>query len=126
MKRYKIGILGFLILFLVSFSFAFAETQVVSATISSAPGAAGGWTSALAPMGGSGKGFLNISVYGATWSATVTLQRSFDSGVSWYDITTFTANAQKALVDKEGGVRYRIGVKNAAYSSGSVALRLSR
>jgi hypothetical protein len=117
-------IIGFVFGLLLISSVAWAGA--VTKTISSAPPAAGTWTGAIAPLGQSGNGFLNISVYGATWSGTVTLQRSFDDGVSWYDITTFTANRQKALVDREGGVRYRIGMKNGAYSSGSVAVRLSR
>ena len=117
-------VIGFIfgLLLISSVAWAGAVTQ----TIASAPPAAGTWTGAIAPLGKTGNGFLNVSVYGATWAGTVTLQRSFDSGVTWYDITTFTSNAQKALIDKEGGVRYRIGIKNTGLTSGSVAVRLSR
>lgn len=71
---------------------------------------------------------LNINVYGATWSATVTLQRSFkdESNETWYDVEEYTSNTEKALVDCERGNRYRIGVKTDDFTSGSVVVRLSR
>lgn len=97
----------------------------VSTTISGAPPSAGTWTSAISSTHQNPSGFLNISVYGAAWAGTVYLQRTFDSGTTWYDVTTFTKNAQKALVDQEAGVRYRIGMKSGGYTSGSVAVRLS-
>lgn len=111
------------IIVLMMISLAWASGSVTQ-TISGAPPATGTWTSAIAPLY-KGNGFLNVSVYGAVWSATVWLQRSFDKGVSWFDVMSFTVNSQKALIDQEGGVRYRMGVKSGGYSSGSVAVRLS-
>ena len=95
-----------------------------SATVNSDE-TAGTWTRGYAPYFHNDNGFLNISVYGATWVGTVTLQRSFDDGTTWYDVTTWTANAQKALIDKQINSMYRLGCKNGEYTSGSVAVKLS-
>ena len=102
----------------------FSMAKSVTQTISGAPPAAGTWTSGMAPLRAPGNGFMNISVYGTTWDATVFLQRNFQS-TGWVDVTSFTSDTQKALIDKEGGVQYRIGVKSGGYTSGSVAVRLS-
>lgn len=72
------------------------------------------------------KGFLNYSVFGAAWSATVVLQRSFDSGVSWVGYDSFSANKQGTITDFEDGVLFRLGIPHGDYNSGSVALRLSK
>ncbi len=121
MKK-KIALFVLVMVFLAVTAFAGSVTQ----TINSAPGGIGTWTTPIYPLSPSTRsGFLNVSIYGTAWVATVYLQRAFDSGTTWYDVTTFTANAQKALVDREGGVRYRIGVKAGGYTSGSVAVRLS-
>ncbi len=97
----------------------------VTQTISSSPGASGTWTDALSATFENASGFLNIHVYGATWSATVTMQKSFDSGSNWYAVTTWTANAERSITDLEEAVTYRIGVANGDFSSGSVDVRLS-
>ena len=120
MKK-KIAIFILFILFMVSGA---GEAAVVSKTINSAPPAAGTWTDAISALYQNRSGFLNISVYGTTWAGTVFLQRRFQGG-TWYDVTSFTTNTQKALVDREGGVSYRIGVKSGGYTSGSVTVRLS-
>ena len=65
-----------------------------------------------------------MSVSG-TWVATVTLQRSFDSGSTWLDVKTWTGNAEEALCDPEVGVQYRIGVATGNYTSGTVEVRIS-
>ena len=121
MKKRIAVLTGVLVLLTV---FAFAGNSVTK-TVAAAPGGSGTWTDVIAPLYKTGSGFLNISVYGATWSATVYLQRAFDGGTTWYDVTTFITNTQKALVDREGGVKYRIGVKSGGFTSGSVAVRLS-
>lgn len=61
-----------------------------------------------------------------TWVATVTLQRSVD-GVSWVDVSTFTANAVATFLDGLDNVAYyyRIGVKVGGYTSGTIQLGLS-
>jgi len=67
---------------------------------------------------------FNISLSG-TWVATVSLQRSFDNGVSFNNITdgTFTANTEKRVDDPAGSVRYRWNC--SAFTSGSVVYRIS-
>lgn len=105
-----------------------ASISYVSQTINSAPLADGTWSSALSPYRNDPSGHLNIYVYGAAWSGTVTLQRRLATTAgyeTWADVRTWTANTQKALVDPEPGAQYRIGIKNGAYTSGSVYVRLS-
>lgn len=62
-----------------------------------------------------------------TWVATVTLQRSFDEGTSWIDVTTYTTNGTVAFDDglSNQDVLYRIGVKTGDFTSGTVELTLS-
>ena len=70
-------------------------------------------------------GYFNISISG-TWAGTVTVQRSFDSGSTWFDVATWTDNTQEYGFEPERGVYYRIGMKLGGYSSGSPVLRLSQ
>jgi len=70
------------------------------------------------------KGHFNISLSG-TWVGTLTVQRSFDSGSTWFDVKTFTQNAQEYGYEPEGGIYYRAGVKTGEYTSGTVVVRLS-
>jgi len=117
----KITLLFFIIVFLliVNSNRLYAANESVTAAAS----AQNTWTSIIAPA--SGTGFLNVSVSG-TWVATVTLQRSFDWGSTWHDVTTWTANAQKRLEDTERRVVYRIGVATGDYTSGTANVRLSK
>ncbi|MDP7302789.1 MAG: hypothetical protein QGG09_06785 [Pirellulaceae bacterium] len=71
------------------------------------------------------KGKLNISLSG-TWSATVTLQRSFDRGTTWLDVQNWTANAEAVDEESEENVLYRIWCKTGDYTSGTAVARLSR
>lgn len=66
----------------------------------------------------------NISVSGISGD-TVWLQRSFDAGVTWYDIESYTADTQKRGFEPEGDVLYRLGVKTGGYSAGTIIARLS-
>lgn len=71
-------------------------------------------------------GYFNLSISGV-WVGTLTLQRSFDSGVTWLDVETYTSNVQKRGLESETGVRYRTGFKaTGAYTSGTAVARLSR
>ena len=69
-------------------------------------------------------GYFNLSISG-TWVATVTVQRSFDAGDTWFDVDTWTENTQEYGLEPERNVYYRVGVKTNNYTSGSVVLRLS-
>lgn len=71
------------------------------------------------------KGFFNLSVQG-TWVGTLTIQRSFDSGVTWKDINVFTSNIETWDQEVESGVLYRIGFKAGQYTSGTANVRISR
>ena len=117
-------ILTAFILLLLTFP-AFAG-KVVTQVISSTPPADGTWTPAISALHKNGSGFLNIGVSGTWASGTVTLQRQFQASGIWLDVTKFTENTQKALVDREGGVTYRIGMKSADYANSSVSVRISR
>ena len=70
-------------------------------------------------------GYFNLSISG-TWSATVTVQRSFDAGSTWFDVDTWTANTQEYGLEPERGIQYRIGIKTGQYTSGSCVVRLSQ
>jgi len=71
------------------------------------------------------QGYFNLSITG-TWVATVTVQRCFDGGSTWYDVDTFIANTQEYGLEPEGGVQYRIGIKTGDFTSGSCVVRLSQ
>lgn len=52
------------------------------------------------------KGFYNVSIYG-TWVGAVTLQRSFNNGVTWLDVNSWTANIETGGFETEVGVKYQ-------------------
>lgn len=70
-------------------------------------------------------GYFNVSISG-TWEGTVTAQRSFDNGSTWYDVATWTANTQEYGLETEHGVQYRIGIKTGEFGSGQADVRLSQ
>jgi hypothetical protein len=96
-------------------------TTSISASIAAENTFSTNW---LAMIGVGGSNF-NLSLSG-TWVATVYLQRSFDSGVTWLDIASYTANIEDTGFEPEGGVLYRFGVKTGGYTSGTVVGRISR
>src|SRR3990167_8729518 len=61
-----------------------------------------------------------------TWTATVTLQRSFDDESSWTDVTTYTTNQNTTVNDglDHEIVYYRIGVDTGDYTSGTAVATL--
>lgn len=67
---------------------------------------------------------LNISIRG-TWTGTLTLQRMFSDEETWYDIDTFSYNTESRAIISENGVKYRLGFKIGAYTSGTADVRLS-
>lgn len=109
-------------IFILGISTCAEAANFVTANIS----AQNTFTGTLAPSAwGTRSGFLNISVSGS-WSGTVTLQRRFGSSGTFYDVETWTANAEKALIDPERKVQYRLGIKTGDYSSGVATCRLGR
>lgn len=99
-----------------------SQGQNVTASVS----AQNTFTSSIRVTGSGTARSFSISLTG-TWVATVTLQRSFDNGVSWIDVTTYAANTattySDGLTDQE--VLYRIGVKTGGYTSGTAVLDLA-
>jgi hypothetical protein len=70
-------------------------------------------------------GYFNISISG-TWVGTVTVQRAFDGGSTWFDVATFTANTQEYGFEPERVVHYRVGIKTGEFTSGQADVRLSQ
>jgi len=69
---------------------------------------------------------VNVIVNG-TFTATVTLQRSYDGGSSWVDVESYTGSTGKSITDATVGqdVYYRLGVKTGDFSSGTVLAQIS-
>jgi len=65
---------------------------------------------------------LNLSLSGFG-TATVRLERSFDDGASWKVVESYTADAEKAALEPEAGVSYRLNA--SAHTSGTIAYRLA-
>jgi hypothetical protein len=88
----------------------------------------GTWTNPFVPPSNprfTNQGFFTVSVSG-TFSATVTLQRSFDGGDSWLDVATYTDATETQLEDHTIGIQYRAGCKNGEYTSGTVNIVLAK
>ena len=71
------------------------------------------------------RGRFNLSLSG-TWVASVTVQRSFDDGVNWVDVESFSANTEQIGQEPEDDTLYRFGIKTGNYTSGSVVGRISQ
>lgn len=72
-------------------------------------------------------GEFNLSISG-TWVGTVTIQRSFDGGVTALDVEQYIANAEDAGYEPrgEGGTLYRVGFKTGDYTSGTANVRINQ
>ncbi len=66
---------------------------------------------------------FNLSISG-TFVATIHLQRSFDNGVTWLDVETFTAPIER-VGDAPENMEIRLFIKSGNYTSGSAVCRLS-
>jgi len=64
--------------------------------------------------------------YAAGAIATVTLQRSSDEGVTWEDIETFTATAQRNARSDSPKTLYRLGVKTGEFTMGTITLKITQ
>ena len=71
------------------------------------------------------EGNMNLSIYG-TWSGTVTVQRSFDGGVTWLDVNAYTTNIETSGFESESQVLYRVGIKTGDFTSGVCNVRLGQ
>jgi hypothetical protein len=70
-------------------------------------------------------GAANIWISG-TWAGTITLQATYDDGVTWIDVQAYTANAVDVLYEPEVGIAYRLGFKAGEYTSGTAVVRISQ
>ena len=87
------------------------------ASVSVTVGAENQWTDGVEVKGG-----FDLSISG-TFSATVTVQRSFDNGASWNAVDTFTAPIETYGVQPNFAL-YRAGVATGNYVSGSPVITL--
>ena len=71
-------------------------------------------------------GRFTLAITGTGWSATVTLQRSFDKGDSWEDVDTFSTNTQVNIEDLTDNIRYRVGVKTDDFGSGTLTAKFAK
>lgn len=69
---------------------------------------------------------FTITITGV-WNATVTLQRSLDSQVTWQDVSSYTTNQATTFADGLDNqiIHYRIGIKTGNYVSGTATCTLS-
>ncbi len=69
--------------------------------------------------------YFNLSIEG-TWTGTITVQRSFDAGDTWYDVDFWTGNTEEYGFEPERDVYYHVGVKAADAFSGTANVRLGQ
>jgi hypothetical protein len=72
-----------------------------------------------------GPGYFDMSVSGV-FSATVTVQRSFDGGATWGDVQAFAAPVETVGMAASIQALYRIGVKTGDFTSGTVHVLLAQ
>lgn len=70
-------------------------------------------------------GLFNVSVSG-TFSGTVSLERSFDSGDTWELVEEYGVPTEEVVTVADNTVYWRIGFAPGDYSSGTAAVRLSQ
>ncbi len=78
-------------------------------------------------------GEFNLSISG-TFVATVTVQRSFDGGVNWLDIASWSEPFEgwdreplsQVCPTNAHTVQYRAGVKTGEFTSGTVSIILGQ
>lgn len=68
---------------------------------------------------------LIVSVKG-DYVATITVQRSFDLGVTWQTFSTFSYNQSFEIVEQRDDFYYRIGVATGDYTSGTPSCSITK
>jgi len=70
---------------------------------------------------------IDLSVSG-TFTATVSLQRSFDDGTTWHTVEEYTAPTEKIIENPTQTVKWRLGVLTGNFPASSpvVSVRLSQ
>ena len=100
---------------------------LVSVEISSAPTGDAGFSEGILIGYQNNTESANLSIYG-TWAGTVTVQRSFDEGTTWRDITdaSYTENQELNIYDPSIIALYRVGIKEGSYTSGTCNCEIRR
>lgn len=70
------------------------------------------------------KGDFNVSIRG-TFVAEVVVQRSFDRGASWGDVSSYLVPIETRGYEPEGAL-YRMGVKPGKFTSGTITARIGQ
>lgn len=108
---------------------ALYQITSVGQTVSASIAADNTFTNTIRVTGvGTARGFT-VNLTGA-WTGTgtiTTLQRSFDEGASWIDVTTYTVNQAVTVTDGLDNqiILYRIGVKTGGFVAGPVEATLA-
>lgn len=66
---------------------------------------------------------FQISVSG-TFTATVTLQKSYDGGSNWHDVESYTTATEKIVDSIDGATMWRLGVKTGGFGNGTAVCRI--
>ncbi len=70
------------------------------------------------------RGKFDVSVSG-TFVGTVTVQRSWDDGVTWVDCADYTTPTETFGEQITNNILYRIGCQTGNFTSGTMVVRLS-
>lgn len=61
-----------------------------------------------------------------TWVGTITLQRSYDQGATWIDVTGYTENVAYQITNYKDDVYWRIGFKTGDRTSGNADVTIAK
>ena len=74
---------------------------------------------------------LNFSIKDNSTKILISVQRTFNAGVTTYDVPTtawnektYDEDTEQYITDKEECVQYRVGCKTSGFTSGSCTVRL--
>jgi len=63
---------------------------------------------------------------GGTWVGTITLQRSYDQGITWVDVLNYTANVALQVTNYRDDVYWRLGFNTGGRTSGSADVTIAK
>lgn len=71
------------------------------------------------------EGYFSVDIRG-DFVGTVTLQKSYDKGKTWYDTDNFIEPITTYGINSEDHVYYKLGVKTGEYKSGTINARIGQ
>lgn len=71
------------------------------------------------------RGNADISASGIS-DSTVTVQRSFDGGVTYKDVEAFTDDFEKVVEASDQAAFYRAGIKTGDYGTDTVVIQITQ